>query len=37
MVIVCAPEVVDALQATIGEPTWIIGRLRSGTSTVHLT
>ena len=37
MVIVCAPDEVDALQATIAEPTWIIGQLHSGTGTVHLT
>ena len=37
MVIVCAADVVDALQSTIAEPTWIIGALRPGTGTVHLT
>ena len=36
MVIVCSPDDVETLQATIDEPTWIIGRLQSGTGTVHL-
>ncbi len=37
MVIVCGPDEVDALRSTIAEPTWIIGSLRPGTGTVHLT
>ena len=37
MVIVCAPDDAAALQATIDEPTWIIGHLAPGTGTVHLT
>jgi phosphoribosylamine--glycine ligase/phosphoribosylaminoimidazole synthetase len=37
MVIVCSPADVDTLQATIAEPTWIIGELTPGTGTVHLT
>ncbi len=36
MVIVCAADEVAALQATIAEPTWIIGDLQPGTGTVHL-
>ncbi|MGB0113208.1 MAG: phosphoribosylamine--glycine ligase [Ilumatobacteraceae bacterium] len=36
MVIVVAPDQVDALQATIDEPTWIIGSLEAGTGRVHL-
>ena len=37
MVIVCSPEDVDAVQATIDEPTWTIGHLAPGTGHVHLT
>ena len=37
MVIVCSPDAVEKLQATIDEPTWIIGELVPGTGTVHLT
>ncbi len=37
MVIVCAPDQVDALRATIAEPTWVIGDLTPGTGVVHLT
>ena len=36
MVIVVAPDEVDALRATIAEPTWIIGALEPGTGQVHL-
>jgi phosphoribosylaminoimidazole synthetase len=36
MVIVCAPGDVDAVQATIAEPTWVIGELVTGTGRVHL-
>jgi hypothetical protein len=37
---VCDPAVVDDVQASIPEQTWIIGELMSGTSgtrTVHFT
>ncbi len=37
MVIVCAPDDVAALQATIDEPTWIIGELQPGTGHVQLS
>ena len=37
MVIVCSPDEVATLQATIDEPTWIIGNLVPGAGTVHLT
>ena len=37
MVIVCAPDALDALQSSIDEPTWVIGNLVGGTGTVHLT
>ena len=37
MVVVCAPDEVDALRSTIAEPTWVIGDLHPGTGTVHLT
>jgi phosphoribosylamine--glycine ligase/phosphoribosylaminoimidazole synthetase len=37
MVIVCSPDRVEALQATIAEPTWLIGTLQPGTGHVHLT
>ena len=33
MVIVCAPADVDAVQAAIAEPTWVIGALVAGTGT----
>ena len=31
MVVVCAPDDLDRLRATIDEPTWIIGRVVDGT------
>ena len=37
MVVVCAPDDVAAVQATISEPTWVIGALVPGTGHVHLT
>ena len=37
MVIVCSPDDVETLQATIDEPTWIIGELRPGSGAVRLT
>ena len=37
MVIVCAPGDAGAVQASIDEPTWIIGGLIPGTGHVHLT
>jgi phosphoribosylaminoimidazole synthetase len=36
MVVICAPDDVAAVQAQIAEPTWVIGRLESGTKTVRL-
>jgi len=36
MVVVCAPDAVDALQASIPETTWCIGRLVAGERTVTL-
>ena len=36
MVIVCAPDDATAVQATIDEPTWLIGELIPGTGLVHL-
>ena len=36
MVIVCAPDNATAVQATIDEPTWLIGELIPGTGLVHL-
>jgi phosphoribosylaminoimidazole synthetase len=36
MVVVCAPSDVDAVRASIDEPTWIIGELIAGTGTVRL-
>jgi len=36
MVIVCTPGDVDAVQATIDEPTWVIGELTPGAGVVHL-
>jgi phosphoribosylaminoimidazole synthetase len=36
MVVVCAPDDVDALQALIDEPTWVIGDLRAGDRSVTL-
>ncbi len=36
MVIVCSPDDAAALQATIDEPTWIIGELVPGAGHVHL-
>ena len=36
MVIVCTPSDVDAVQATIDEPTWVIGELTPGAGVVHL-
>jgi phosphoribosylamine--glycine ligase/phosphoribosylaminoimidazole synthetase len=36
MVVVCAPDDAAALQATIDEPTWLIGELTPGSGTVHL-
>ena len=35
MVIVCAPDDATAVQATIDEPTWLIGELIPGTGLVH--
>jgi len=37
MVIVCAPGDAAAVQATIDEPTWLIGELVPGSGHVHLT
>ena len=37
MVVVCAPGDLDAVQATIPEPTWVIGALVAGTGHVRLT
>jgi phosphoribosylaminoimidazole synthetase len=37
MVIVCAPDDVAAIQASIAETTWVIGTLTAGTGRVHLT
>jgi phosphoribosylaminoimidazole synthetase len=37
MVIVCARGDLDAVQAVIDEPTWIIGELTAGSGTVQLT
>jgi phosphoribosylamine--glycine ligase/phosphoribosylaminoimidazole synthetase len=36
MVVVCAEGDSDAVAASIGEPTWVIGRLVDGDHTVHL-
>lgn len=36
MVIVCSADDVDSVQATIDEPTWVIGSLVSGSRRVHL-
>jgi phosphoribosylaminoimidazole synthetase len=36
MVVVCAPSDVAALQATIPEPTWLIGTVTPGDRKVHL-
>ncbi len=36
MVIVCDPADVERVQASIDEPTWVIGRLDAGSGTVHL-
>jgi phosphoribosylamine--glycine ligase/phosphoribosylaminoimidazole synthetase len=36
MVIVCDPADVERVQASIDEPTWVIGRLEAGSGTVHL-
>ena len=36
MVAICSPADVDALQASIAEPTWLIGRLVPGTRQVQL-
>jgi phosphoribosylamine--glycine ligase/phosphoribosylaminoimidazole synthetase len=36
MVVICAPEDVATVQASIAEPTWVIGRLERGTKTVRL-
>jgi phosphoribosylamine--glycine ligase/phosphoribosylaminoimidazole synthetase len=36
MVVVCAPADVERVQASIDEPTWVIGRLDAGSGTVHL-
>jgi phosphoribosylaminoimidazole synthetase len=36
MVAVCAEDDVEAVQALIAEPTWVIGRLVAGTRSVHL-
>jgi phosphoribosylaminoimidazole synthetase/phosphoribosylamine--glycine ligase len=36
MVVVCAPAAVDAVQAAIAEPTWIIGDLVAGPRRVDL-
>jgi phosphoribosylamine--glycine ligase/phosphoribosylaminoimidazole synthetase len=37
MVIVCAPDDAAAVQATIDEPTWVIGELVPGRGAVRLT
>ena len=37
MVIVCSPDDAAAVQATIDEPTWIIGELVPGSGHVHLS
>jgi phosphoribosylamine--glycine ligase/phosphoribosylaminoimidazole synthetase len=37
MVVVCAPGDLDAVQATIPEPTWVIGTLAPGSGHVRLT
>jgi phosphoribosylaminoimidazole (AIR) synthetase len=37
MVIVCSPDDVVPVQATIDEPTWTIGSLVPGSGHVHLT
>ena len=36
MVIVCAPDDVAAVQASIDERTWVIGELVTGDRQVHL-
>jgi phosphoribosylaminoimidazole (AIR) synthetase len=36
MVIVCDPADVERVQASIDEPTWVIGHLEPGSGTVHL-
>ena len=36
MVVVCAPDVADEVQASIAEPTWRIGSLTPGPRTVNL-
>ncbi|MEL6890436.1 MAG: phosphoribosylamine--glycine ligase [Actinomycetota bacterium] len=36
MTVVCAPDDVDDVQASIPEPTWVIGRLVDGNRTVTL-
>ena len=36
MIIVCAPDQVATVQASIDEPTWVVGKLISGTGKVHL-
>jgi phosphoribosylamine--glycine ligase/phosphoribosylaminoimidazole synthetase len=36
MVVVCAPDEVDRVRSSIGEPTWVIGALQPGSGTVEL-
>ncbi len=36
MVVVCAADEVDTVRASIGETTWVIGRLEAGSGTVQL-
>ncbi|MBI5089359.1 MAG: phosphoribosylformylglycinamidine cyclo-ligase [Actinobacteria bacterium] len=36
MVVVCAADRADAVQASIDEPTWVIGRVVPGSGRVHL-
>ena len=37
MIIVCAPDQVATVQASIDEPTWVVGQLVPGTGKVHLS
>jgi hypothetical protein len=37
MIIVCALDQVATVQASIDEPTWVIGQLVPGTGKVHLS
>ena len=36
MVVMCAPDDVEAVQGLIAEPTWVIGRLEPGKKSVRL-